>query len=150
MVFKFYFSCRSSSIGHGPLPTNSEISGRIWVYFGFSLPSFSTVCLPRSTCQYDETTEKKSKSVLMCWVKLLGYLHVVGLLFVFLSGCRLFPLSKLILLPSVPAAFITMEAECFVQLSSTLLPANLSGGALWNKGMDHNIWDLIFCKNSIF
>lgn len=66
------------------------------------------------------TRLKKSKSALMRWFWLLVYLCVVRCLFVFLSGCRLFHLSKLILLPSVPAAFITMAAECFVQLSSTL------------------------------
>lgn len=66
------------------------------------------------------TRLKQSKSALMRWFWLLVYLCVVRCLFVFLSGCRLFHLSKLILLPSVPAAFITMAAECFVQLSSTL------------------------------
>lgn len=56
----------------------------------------------------------------MCWFCLLGYLHVVRSLFVFLSGSRLFHLSKLISLPSVPAVFISMAVECFVQLTSTL------------------------------
>ena len=44
-----------------------------------------------------------SKSALMLWFCLLGYLHVIGCLFVFLSGCRLFHLSRLISLPSIPA-----------------------------------------------
>lgn len=65
-------------------------------------------------------TEKNSRSVLMCQFWLLGYLCGLRCLFVFLSECRLFHLSKLILLPCIPAAFISVAPECFVQLSSTL------------------------------
>lgn len=98
---------------------NSEIPGSIPVYFDFSPVFFSAIFLLRITCKYEDMTEKNSKSVLMRWFWLLGYLCVVRCLFVFLSECRLFHLSKLILLPSIPAAFISVAPECFVQLSST-------------------------------
>lgn len=64
-------------------------------------------------------TEKNSRSLLMPGLWLLGYLYVVRCLFVFLSECSLFHLSKLILLPSIPASSISVAPECFAQLSST-------------------------------
>lgn len=117
-IQKFFYGTRDLSIDPFLLTLKSLVEFQFTL--NFYLHIFSAICPPRSICKGEEMTEKKSKSALMCWFWLPGYLHTIKCLFVFLSGYRLFHLSKLILLPSVPAAFITMAAEHFVLSSSTL------------------------------